>query len=160
MEYVMSVVPANINITSYALAKLSESFYTVSKTYEVEEFFVFKFLLYCISIELGLKSAILSRDNSVEKKKELANKNLVGHNLLKVISIFEQMFNGQDIIGLEDKKSVAKINKYYEKKGLEYFTSDVIFSAGNGFQDFPELSAIENTSKKIVDFLVSNNYWR
>ncbi len=147
----------HVNLTPYVLARISESFYFASKNYESKEIFTFNYYLYCASIEIGLKSAILSKDNSFKNKKKI--KNEIGHDLVKAICEFEQAFNGQIIINQEDKENIEKINKFYKNKGLEYFTIDVLVSAVHGGKGFLELLKIENISKKVIDFIKQNKYW-
>ena len=156
-KYIINCETDHINITPYALAKISEAFYFASKNYQASEIFTFNYFLYCASIEIGLKSAILSKDNSFENKKTV--KQNIRHDLIKAIGKFEQYFNGQTIINSKDCESIKKINNFYKEKGLEYFTIDVITSAVNGGKGFPELSEIENISKKIVNFIKENKYW-
>lgn len=157
-KYILKAETGHINITPYAMAKISEAFYKTSKNYDSRDTLTVNYFLYCISIETGLKAAILSRNNSKNMKEYL--KKEIDHDILKLIIKFKEVFKNQKIIDSTDLDSISKINKYYKNKGLEYFTSDVICAFAHGCKDFPELSAIENISSSIVCFLEENEFFR
>jgi len=147
----------HINITPFGLAKISEGFYKAAKNYDSKDIFLVNLFLYCASIEIGLKSAILSKDNS-KTKKDFVRYN-IGHDINKAVEEFNRLFGSQKFIDSGDLAVIQKINKYYKNKGLEYLTGDVIYSLARGGRGFPELSEIEKINDKLIHFLEQNKFF-
>lgn len=152
MDQKISVGTLKISFTPFALRKISEGFYKAAENYDSErDTFLVNLFLYGASIEIGLKSAILNKDNSDTKKRMVRYR--IGHDLKKCIREFNKLYENQNIITNDDMIFISKLNKYYKNKGLEYCTGDIIFALANGGKDFPELSKIEEINTKIIDFM-------
>jgi len=147
----------HINFTPFAMAKMSNGLFNASNSYKDNSMVMLNYFLYSASIELGLKSSILSQDNSESKKKYLKSKN-IGHDLNKAYKEFSKYFN-VSLFDSSDLIIMNKINKYYRNKGLEYITIDIITSLAIGLKPFPKLEELEKVSKKMNDFLLNNKYF-
>lgn len=153
MNYKVELKTKKLNLTPYALYKISRAFYKAAKNYDSNEYFLVNLFFYGASIEIGLKSAILSINNSDERKNFVHYK--IGHDLNKCVEEFNKSYKDQEIITAIDEIYISKLNKYYKEKGLEYCTGDVILALANGGKDFPEMINIEKISDKITSFLDS-----
>lgn len=143
-----------INFTPYALARMSNGLFRVSESYKENDTPILKYFLYCASIELGLKSSILSTDNSKAIKDKLKNK--VGHNLIKAHNLFTKKNPSETILNSEDLISLKKINPFFKNKGLEYISADVIVELMRGLSGFPDLKDVRNIAKKTNKYLLKN----
>lgn len=143
-----------INFTPYALAKMSNGLFRVVESYKENDIPILKYFLYCASIELGLKSSILSVDNSKAAKDEIKNK--VGHDLIKANNLFLIRNPNVIILNKNDLVNLAKINPFFKNKGLEYITVDVIVELMKGLSNFPDLKDIRNVAKKVNKYLQKN----
>lgn len=157
MNYTMKVKAKTINATPYGLARISEAFYSTANNFDKKDYFLVHLFLYCASIEIGLKACILSKDNSDCKKLFVQHK--IGHDINKAIKEFDKLFKGKINLKSENIENIKKINKYYKNKGLEYFTSDVIFSLANGGKDFPTPAELKIIGDIVNDFLKKNSYF-
>jgi len=158
MNYTLKTKSTNIDITPYGMSKISEAFYNTANNFNTKDYFLVHLFLYCASIEIGLKACILSKDNSYCGKMFVRCK--IGHDLNEVIKGFNKLFNNEINFNLEDLKNIKKINKYYSKKGLEYFTGDVIYSLATCGVDFPSSLELKKIGKKVNNFLKKNNYFQ
>lgn len=143
-----------INFTPYALAKMSNGLFRAVESYKENDIPILKYFLYCASIELGLKSSILSVDNSKAAKDEIKNK--VGHDLIKANNLFLIRNPNVIILNKNDLVNLAKINPFFKNKGLEYITVDVIVELMKGLSNFPDLKDIRNVAKKVNKYLQKN----
>lgn len=145
----------HVNFTPYAMARMSDGLFNSSENY-MSDTPIVNFFLLCASIELGLKSSLLSRDNSVEKKKALKT---INHDLEKAYLEFQKDFNNQKIFGNQDLVALGKINPFYKQKGLEYITSDVIVALMNGLSSFPSLVELRTAAAKVNSFIKMNKLY-
>ena len=110
----------------------------------------FNYFMRCASIELGFKSAILSKDNSAETKAFVKK---VGHDLERAHAAFIDRFPEQ--LTPDEMDAIKLINPYFKSKGLEYITIDVIVQLLNGLSGFPDYEFIRSASAKINSFLLA-----
>ena len=106
-------------ITNLALAKISDSFYKIALGSQKDINILVVYFLYLRSIEVGLKAAILSVDITKESKVKLMNRSKrneqgVGHDLLKIYSLFtdlyeEKIFSKTELIELKKIMNYIKI---------------------------------------------------
>lgn len=154
----MKLLGVQFEFRPFAIAKTSDGiFRLLDGNTEQDIPKTLLFLLYSTSIELGLKAAILSKDNSQGKQKYLALE--IGHDLEKTYEDFLVVFQGQEILDQNDLKAVRKINPYFRKKGLEFFSSDsgIIIELMKGMRNLPSLSDIEEVAQKINIFISDKN---
>lgn len=143
-------------ITPYALARFSHNFFKMTTEHITEsDSFLPHLYLYCVSIELGLKAAILAED-CTEKSKGYIKE--LGHDLLKVRDRFEEIY-GTDWLNTENITVLKQINPYFKSKGLEYFTIEVLGIALKGFKQLPKVEQLQACAEKINNFLEQNNYF-
>lgn len=153
----VTVKPALAVITPYALARMSRHMFGASVDYRTDDRVpLIKYYLFCASIELGLKSAILADDCTNDRKKFLRNK--VGHNLIKVVTECEGIHK-LDFLDEEDLKIIEKINPYFKGKGLEYFTIEMMEAALTGYTKLPAIDDLQRVAQKVQDFLEGNKYF-
>ncbi len=161
--------PVKGSLTPFAMANMSEDLHNSSLNYQpIKRFPLTNFFLYSVSIELGLKAAILSKGNTSERK-ELLKK--IGHNLEGVLDRFEKEL-GVYLFTKADRVVISKVNFYYKNKSLEYFSipysknknpkeprPSLIVSAMTGYSDFPTIEDFGNISQKIINFIIENEYF-
>jgi len=121
------------------------------------------YFLYCRALELIMKSILLATKKY--KLRDLANKNIFGHNLLKGLNILEKENYGNEIIKLSDKerKTISDLNKWYkaDEKKFEYYGvlkeieafSKKIEKKGK-YPDLPSLDNIENIFNNFLNLRI------
>ncbi|MGK2740504.1 hypothetical protein ACSHT0_06380 [Tepidicaulis sp. LMO-SS28] len=140
-------------LTPYAMAQISDDFFMMADTnLEKRAFPLARYYILCASIEVGLKAAILAEDCTAERKELLRQ---LGHDLLKIHKRFEESY--PRIWDLEDASTVTKINPFFKKKGLEYFTSDVLYASAQGYKDFPPIDDVRFAAGKVNAFLKAHD---
>jgi hypothetical protein len=153
---VVSLKPVQAVFTPFVMARMSEDLFRSSESYRPDERFpLINFFLYCASIEIGLKSAILSKDCTQKNKARIKK---CGHHLDKVLSEFEADFN-YSLFTNNEESTIFAANVYYRDKGLEYFTTPVLGSMLRAFDDFPPIDNIAVASRKVNDYIVSEKYF-
>lgn len=152
---VVTPEPAEVKITPYALAMMSDDMHKSSQGYKPVRFPLINYYLYAASIELGLKSAILSVECSEQKKKQLKN---IGHNLEELIAVYEAEVNS-NFFKASETQVVLAVNKYFSNKSLEYFTETMLEAALRGFTSFPNIKDLEKVSEKVNNYLEANKFF-
>ena len=155
MDHTVSVGSVHINFTPYALARLSNAIYNTTLHYD-DDAPIGEYLLWCISIELGLKAAILSKNNSKSRQKK--NKNEIGHDLIKAGEAFHVKF-GYKLFDKKDIQALNQINPYFKNKSMEYFEIETIVALMKGLSTFPDLNNIKTVATKVNKFLSENKYF-
>lgn len=150
------IEPINFNITPFAMAGISEDLYGSSIAYSSNKRFpVVNFFLYAASIEIGLKSAILSKDCTFLGKNKIKK---LGHHLDKVLECFKNEVDS-DLFSNGDIEVILSVNVFYHDKGLEYFTTPMIGQAMKAFKDFPPLEDFSKVAKKVNELIKINKYF-
>lgn len=160
-DVTMHAGTGRVNVTPHALAKMSNGLFDVSEKCPDQPNAgapLLNYFLYCASIELGLKAAILSVDNSEAKKKLLRFKPN-GHDLVNVHAQFQVDLPNRNVLGANDLGAIQKINPFFRDKGLEYVTLDVITELVTGMASFPELAEIRQAAAKVNEFLKSEEFF-
>jgi hypothetical protein len=144
---------AQFNMTPYVLAHLSRDFHLASESYSPTDIFpIVNFYLYCASIELGLKAAILSFGNTDTAK---AKNKQIGHDLIAAHAEYESKA-GKPLFDTAELAEIAKVNPLFKAKALEYFLPDMMVSMLRAFTNFPTLADIRNASLKVRSLLAAN----
>lgn len=110
------------------------------------------YFLYCRSLELIMKSILLATKKYTLR--DLANRKIFGHDLLKGLNLLKKEKSGNNIIKLskQDKKMISDLNKWYktDEKRFEYyalFTGVEMFRkkmiADGKYPDLPPLKTLE-----------------
>ena len=152
---VISPKPLKGVITPYAMAKMSDDLYLSSKNYKPDRFPLINYFLYCASIELALKAAILSLDCS---KPQLEKLKSIGHNLDRLVNKYESTVD-DNFLKRGEKQILRQVNKYYKDKGLEYFTYVVMDESLRAFKNFPNINTLEKISDKLNQYIANNQYF-
>ena len=147
--------PGAVKLTPHLLAKTSDRLHAASQSFiDGDQFQVPNYFLFCASIEIGFKAAILFADCTERTGARLKT---IGHDLLKVHAAYSSAF--QALLTVSELATIAQINSRYRNKGLEYFSDDMLFLAMRGFKDMPQLSEIEAISIKVNSMLRQNNFF-
>ena len=159
MDVKATVNPLHEAITPYGLAKLSDGYFLIAQKHSPKsEHFLVPTFLYVRSIELGIKSALLSIDCTKNNKYFLEKE--VRHDLKLALDVFDDKF---EIFDNLDKCVILDINEAYKKKGLEYFTIDMLGALVSGMKfkskKLPELSKIKTVAEKLNSFLCDNKHF-
>jgi len=155
--------PAICVITPLAMARFSNELYEAAIQYLPKEdgFSPVRYFLFCGSIELAMKAAILAQDCSPKKISKLQKK--IGHNLTKLLRRFEVEVC-TDLFDDIQKKAISAINPFFQHKSMEYFSvnekmpsADMMRSALHGHKDFPLLEELQAAATRANSFLVDKN---
>lgn len=148
--------------THYFMAKLSEDFLLTSRSYNPRHVPLANYYLKCLSVELGLKASIIAFSDPKKRKDlilELSYKNKgYGHNLKSLITRYEKDCD-EAIFSKKDKQEIEKINIYYNKKDLEYFTLAIIKLSMNAYDKLPRIDTLDKVAEKVNKFLRRNKYF-
>ena len=152
---IVNIKPAVAVITPYAMANISDDLFRMGENFIQGKIIpLAQYYVYCASIEIGLKSAILAIDCTKEKKKLIKD---MGHDLVAARLEFEKTY--QSLWDASDLEVVENINPFFKHKGLEYFTLDVLTMTLRGFKELPEISKVANASQKVNDFIVDKEFF-
>jgi hypothetical protein len=150
---IVKIQPAKLIITPYALANLSDDLHNSSESFSHRKRVpISNYYLYSISIELGLKAAILSADCT---KKKIGAMKKIGHDLEKLVNKHEETTNKQFFTSLE-RDAVCRINIYYKNKSLEYFTFEMKHQMLTAYKGLPKLKHLARASRKLNKLLRKN----
>lgn len=114
-----------------------------------------KLYFYCLSIELGLKAAIFAKAPDRDTKAQLKK---MGHDLVALLNRFEQDWCVA-ALEAEQRAHVERISGYFHRKGLEYFTGEMMMAIMQGWRDLPEPAELEAAAASINRFLASHNHF-
>lgn len=153
----MRLLGVHTNFVSFGMAKVSHNIFLSSEKHRAVDVPLVNYLLYCLSIELGLKAAILRVDNSKKRKSDLKYK--IGHDLQKLLNDFEKCSLGEGVLNRADRTALEAINPYYKKKGLEFISGELQVALLKGMSDFPALSALRLTALKVDELLEANKFF-
>lgn len=149
---IMNVEPGAGVITPYGMARTANDMFRMADAYPVNDIVsLAKYYVFCASIEIGMKAAILGVD-CTSKNKELIKS--LGHDLCKVHDTFRKNYDSP--WGKDDLNAITAINPYFSKKGLEYCTTDVVVALLKGFSEVPDIQLIREAAYKVNAFLHSN----
>jgi len=141
---VINAEPFEINISPLGFHQYSNEFLKAGQGFkDGGKFSPVPYYLYCRSIELSLKSFLLSKGVS----KEILKKKL-GHNLEKIINEAESLgLNDVVVIAKQHRIELKKANEYYVSKGFEYFE---VLKAVTGYQNLPDLLSLSEMASLLV----------
>lgn len=145
-------------LTPYAMARMSRHMFGAGRDYTTDERApLIKYYLYCASIELCLKAAILAEDCTQKQKDFLRDK--IGHNLEKAINKCSKSHD-LSFLDKDDWNAIRQINPFFKGKGLEYFTVEMMGAALNGYKALPSIGELEIAAAKVQKFLEANKHFR
>ena len=157
VAYRLHAEGGTIALTPYIMARTAHHFFTMSHGYESGREIPFaRHYLYCASIEIGQKAAILANECSAVRKKLIKS---FGQDLTKAWGSFQQ-FYGSQLWSAEDIAAVTAINPFFVNKGLEYFTIDVLIDTASGSKGLPDIGRIERAAKKVNSFIVERQFFK
>ena len=147
---------ANFNVSSYGWAKFCQHAYAMAAGYPDHDASRGpKLYFYSLAIELGLKAAIFAKSPRAETKVELKE---LGHNLVALLDRFERDW-GFAPVGAEERAHVDHVNDYFRRKGLEYFTGEMLVAIMNGWRDLPDPEELGGTAASLNAWLASQAYF-
>ena len=141
-------------LTPYAIARFSEDLYLASLNYTPDRPMI-NYYLFAVSIEIGLKSAILSIDCTEDSKTKIKE---LGHDLSRLVDCYQAEL-GRDYFSCDEQAIISQINQFYRDKSLEYFTTPMLRQALLGFKDFPPLEELSMIAGKVNMLLKDNDYY-
>ena len=151
---IIKVPSVNLRISPYAFYKYANDFFnTANRRKKSTTFSPVLYYLYCHSIELSLKSLLLFLDKNKTIRDIKNNKNY-GHNLESILRDTE-LKSGVALLNDKDKELIKKANYFYDKKGFEYYTSEMMASSLKGYKDLPDIIKLKNICNKLLK-IVSN----
>jgi hypothetical protein len=155
-DHVLKPETAHFNLSSYGWAKFCQHAHAMAAGYpDGDATRGPKLYFYSLAIELGLKAAIFAKSPLPATKSELRD---LGHNLIALLDRFEQDWSIA-ALGTEERAHVNRVNDYFRRKGLEYFTGEMLMAIMNGWRDLPDPQALEGVAASINAFLASHNYF-
>jgi hypothetical protein len=150
--HVISVEPIMAVVTPFMMARISDDLYKMADRHESgHNVPLARYYVLCASIEIGLKSAILANDCTSGQKKAIK---AMGHDLLKVHSGYAAIY--PDVFDHDDLNAVSEINPYFKSKGLEYFTTDLLYASLEAFKKLPSLESLRIAAAKVNKVLTDN----
>lgn len=152
---VVKAEPGSVVLTPYVMARTANDMFQMADAFPTgAEVPLAKYYVFCASIEIGMKAAILGNDCTSENKKLIKS---FGHNLCEVHDTFKQIYGSP--WDKTERQAIAVINPYFKKKGLEYFTIDVLAALVNGFSEVPDIQLIRVAAHKVNLFLHSQEFF-
>jgi len=146
--------PITVNLTPYAMAVFSSDLDVAIKSIDTStRFSAAKFFLICLSIELAIKSTLLSLG--------LPKGNVHGHDLDDLLQKFVKSIN-PSFITAKDEKLIQQAVRFYSRepgssKGIVYFEANMKEQALKGYKDLPKIKDLENIHRKFQRYLKKND---
>jgi hypothetical protein len=144
---VIKAGPILVNLSPFGFHRYAKEFMSADESFDAgDKFSPVPYYLVCRSIELSLKAFLLLRNVEKDKLKQK-----IGHNLNKALRKAKEL-NIQEFLSIfsEDEENINKANKYYERKGFEYF---FVVDAVTGYKDLPDLEMLRSLSTRLVNEL-------
>ncbi|MEA3054225.1 MAG: hypothetical protein QOG72_3128 [Sphingomonadales bacterium] len=156
-DHILRAEPVIAVLTPYVLARSAHDAYCMTRDYVGDKSgWLMRLYMFCVTIELGMKGAILAENCTAAVKAELKSRK-IGHDLSKLhdkfLEIFPPIFNQVQV------EAIERINAYFRDKGLEYFTPTVMEQTLNGGRDIPSVDVMEEIAGKLDAFLKSHAYF-
>lgn len=143
-----------VNFSSYGWAKFSQHAHAMAAGY-ADAAPGPKLYFFCLAIELGLKAAIYAKSPSPATKGQLKR---IGHNLVALLERFEDDW-AVGLLNAQQIDHLARINRYFEHKGLEYYTGEMLEAILKGWGDLPDPIELEGVAATINAFLAGHDYF-
>jgi hypothetical protein len=116
-----------------------------------------KYFLYCVTIELGLKAALLNNNNTAERKK--GNKNKIGHNI-KLLRNEAAALLPADFFNSADEAAIDQISEFFSDKGLEYVTVEFLVAVVSRGKGIPPIDDLEAAAGKVAEYMEESRFFR
>ncbi|WP_131806603.1 hypothetical protein [Mycobacteroides abscessus] len=157
-EVVVIPEPVISDLSPYAMAVFSSDLDVAAKSIEASNrFSAAKYFLICLSIELAIKSTLLSFNVPKDELKS------IGHDLGELLEKFVECVESQFITAREGRL-IRQIVRFYDKepgsrKGLVYFEQNMKSEALRGYKDLPDIKKLEKVHDKFQKYLRENRYY-
>jgi len=144
---IIQVGTAQIDMTPFYMAKLACDIFDAAQVGgRNSKRPWFKYLLYCIAIELALKAILLNNNNTSGQKKQ--NKT-IGHNLVTLqAEAAQRLPNG--FFSDAEVHTIKSISPFFKSKSLEYVSGSLLEQMMTGGKDLPEITDLEAVAKKVL----------
>jgi len=147
---IIQMETGQMDMTPYYMATLACDIFGAAKAgSSISDRRWFKYLLYSIAIELGLKATLLNNNNTADQKKK--NKDL-GHNLTALRREAAQRLPDDFFDGAE-VQAIDSISPFFRTKSLEYVSGSLLGQMMAGGKDLPKITDLEAVAQKVVDYL-------
>ena len=145
-DSVLEAETTHFYVSPFIFVIYAEDFYKASVAYNPQRpFSPVKYFLLCHSIELSLKAYLLLKGVTRE---EIQQKSL-GHNLSNILAKCEKLaVRGIVQFSESQKLIISELNKWYSRKGFEYFELENLTS---GTSKLPDIALIQELAKLLID---------
>ena len=147
-DHVLKVESGHYFVSPFYFVLYAEDFYEASCSYVTDrKFSPVKYYLLCHSIELSFKAFLLLKGVS---RDEIAQKPY-GHNLTNILEKCESL-GFQELVDISktQKSEIEELNKWYSRKGFEYFE---IKNINSGTSTLPELHLVQQLAELLIECL-------
>jgi hypothetical protein len=154
---VMLTVPAvQIDFTPYYMATIACDIFHAAKIDNKEyQHTWYKYFLYCVSIELGLKATLLNNNNTSDRK-DLNIK--IRHDLIWLRKeVTEQLV--ATLFDASDEKVIDQISPFFRSKSLEYVSGELLQAIISGGKGLPSIVDLEATANKVIEYLKTHRHF-
>ena len=147
-DYVLKAEAGHLLISPFGFITYSEDFYDACCSHETERpFSPAKYYMACRSIELSLKAFLLIKGVT---RKDLMKRSL-GHDLHKIVKKCKELSIHNIVnISQEQEDIIEALNKWYARKGFEYFEIENLTS---DHRALPEINVVKQLAKSLIDSL-------
>jgi len=144
LDITIKVPHMKINIDPLAFRYWASQYYICKQQFNPpSRFSPLPYFLLCRSIELSIKSLLLSSGNTKETVKRLYS-----HDIIRA---YNALYEDSRILREEELKELEFANEIYRKKGFEYLIPKDVLS---GYNEHPNLEILDGIAKKLLgDFL-------
>ena len=133
----------------FGIARMADDLFNMAHQYTAGEGRpLAQYYVYCVSIELSFKSAILAHDCSADKIAQLKK---LSHDLGEVHKCFAEIHG--PILDEQDLEAIQRINPLFRSKSLEYFNEQMLESVLRGFREFPDIREVASAAQKLNAFI-------
>ena len=138
--YVLHASSIHVNLSPHGFRRWAKHFLACRESFISPDpgFSPIPYFLNCRAIELELKARHLESVNQKEVKDKY------GHNLDRA---YQNLPLARQSLTRGELKTLQAANNIYKDKGFEYFN---VLHAGTGFSKFPDLSALDAVTVKLV----------
>jgi hypothetical protein len=141
-NYKIKLEPVSINASPTFFQMSAEEYYEAfQKCYDPTRFSAVPYFLCCRAIELGLKAIHLQGIKRDEVKKRY------GHNLWKA---YQELPEKMRFLTPENEDLLKRVSAIYLQKDFEYVA---VGDACNGFKKFPDVPALADLTRAVLDFV-------
>jgi hypothetical protein len=153
---IIQIGTAQIHITPYYMATLACDILGAAQTGSSNSKRPwFKYLLYCIAIELALKAILLNNNNAPDRKK--LNK-AIGHDLVALRTEAAPRLP-DDFFDDAEVQAIESISPFFASKSIEYISGSLLAQMMTGGKDLPEITDLEAVAEKVLDYVKEQKHF-